>query len=109
MICIFAFMSNLFIQANPSVANTYILVLILGTIFLSILSVATTAYTNLDLEYNGRRLGMTTDSYWLNVFFPFLLVLLGFFFYMLFVSPLPEVQFISSQSFYKAVRSLNKN
>ena len=93
LVCVFAYLSNLYIQSSTNVPYGYLILLISLTIYLSIMAVS----VNLT-KING---------YWLNVFFPSVLILLGFFFYILFV--LPDIQFISEDSFYKAVRSLNKN
>lgn len=113
LVGLFAYMFNLLLEANPSSSYRYIFILLLASLFITIIGFATSIYTNIDVQYKGafdgpRRLGMSTNTYWLSVFFPCMLVLLGFFFYTLF--SLPEVHFISSDSFYKAVRTLkNKN
>ena len=47
------------------------------------------------------------DRYWTRVFIPMLLVILGFFFYLLFT--MPQTQSISTSSVYKAIESVVKN
>jgi hypothetical protein len=97
MVCIFAYLSYTYIQASPNTANGFILFLALGTIFISIMAVSTSTL---------KALGNPVNGYWLGVFFPFLLIILALFFYLLFV--LPEIQFISTDSIYKAVQKLKK-
>jgi hypothetical protein len=47
------------------------------------------------------------DRYWTRVFIPMLLVILGFFFYLLFT--IPQTQMVSTSSVYKAIQSVVKN
>ena len=95
MVCIFAYLSYTYIQSSPNTANWFMLVLTLGTIFISILAVSTSTF---------KALGYPVNGYWIGVFFPFLLIILALFFYLLFA--LPEIQFISTNSVYKAVQKL---
>lgn len=95
MVCIFAYLSYTYIQASPNTANWFMLVLTLGTVFISILAVSTSTF---------KALGYPVNGYWIGVFFPFLLVIIAFLFYLLFA--LPEIQFISTDAVYKAVQKL---
>ena len=99
LVCIFAYLSSLYIQASTSMPIGYLFILIGLTIFISIMSVGRSSLSLSDLS--------PTTGYWLDVFVPFILVLIGFSFYILF--SLPDIQFISEDSFYKTIRSLNLN
>jgi hypothetical protein len=99
LVCIFAYLSSLYIQASTTFPTSYFFILIGLTIFISIMSVGRSSLSLSDLS--------PTTGYWLDVFFPFILVLIGFSFYILFF--LPDIQFISEDSFYKTIRLLNKN
>ena len=99
LVCIFAYLSSLYVQASTTFPTSYFFILIGLTIFISIMSVGRSSLSLTDLS--------PTTGYWLDVFFPFILVLIGFSFYILF--SLPDIQFISEDSFYKTIRSLNKN
>jgi hypothetical protein len=99
LVCIFAYLSSLYVQASTTFPTSYFFILIGLTIFISIMSVGRSSLSLSDLS--------PTTGYWLDVFFPFILVLIGFSFYILFF--LPDIQFISEDSFYKTIRLLNKN
>jgi uncharacterized membrane protein YczE len=94
LVGLFAYLFNLLLEANPSASYRYIFILLLSSLFVTIIGFSTSIYTNIDVQYKGgfsepRRLGMSTNTYWLSVFFPCVLVLLGLFFYVSIFAVLP--------------------